>query len=567
MERVLPQATFDRLFPFSLVVDRAGRILQVGRSLQKVSFAELEGRDFDGTFKIEQPPVGLSSFDPASLTDEFVRLSLVERKRFLLRGQVAPVGADGTQYIFSLAPDISRMSSLEEFGLDFTDFSIAEPIIDHMILSNLFRQTRESVEVLYAKLAWRDAGTQLLHTLAAELFGLSDERDVYRVTIEHVCTILKWELGHVFVPQGDEEALVSAKIFRLPEDARYSALIERTRRIIVPMGVGLVGRAAETKEVLWVQDVTDDVGFARREGLLSFQRLTSATVPVVCSGRTVAVMEFLTERIFSNIENSKQLLGLIRSQVEQQVTRIQSIRREREQQAMLVASSKMATLGELAAGVAHEINNPVSAISITAELLSRMASTGSVNPEILAIQVSRIQKCLNHITTIVGDLQSFSRDSSRDPVTEHRVADLVSGVLNLCGAKFMSKRVELAISPISPEWTSSCRAAQVSQVILNLLSNAFDAVSESERPWVRVDIAEEAERYVISVTDSGTGVPESIREKMMVPFFTTKPPGKGTGLGLGISRNIMQALGGDLSYKAEAPNTTFVVQLPKTCQQ
>lgn len=130
----------------------------------------------------------------------------------------------------------------------------------------------------------------------------------------------------------------------------------------------------------------------------------------------------------------------------------------------------------------------------------------------------------------------------------------------------MSRRVELLISPIPPEWTSSCRAAQVSQVILNLLSNAFDAVSESERPWVRVDIAEEAERFVISVTDSGTGVPESIREKMMVPFFTTKPPGKGTGLGLGISRNIMQALGGDLSYKAEAPNTTFVVQLPKTCQ-
>lgn len=566
MERLLPQGTFDRLFPFSFVVEKGGRISQVGRSLRKVSFVELEGRDFDDSFKVEQPAVGLSSFAPASLVDEFIRLSLGERRGFLLRGQVAPVGTDGAQYIFSLAPDIARMSSLEEFGLDFTDFSIAEPIVDQMIVSSLFRQARESIEALYRKLAWRDAGTQLLHTLAAQIFGLSDERAVYRATIEHVCDILKWEFGHVFVPRAEDRALASAKILRVPESPKFAELASISQEIIIKAGDGLIGRAAQSQGVMWVQDLKSDRRFLRREQLAAFERLTWIGLPIVCGGETVAVLEFFSERLFSHVESAQQLLELVRRQVEQQVARVRSIHREREQQAMLVASSKMATLGELAAGVAHEINNPVSAISITAELLRRMASSGAVSPEILAAQVSRIQKCLNHITTIVSNLQSFSRDPSRDPVTEHRVADLVSGVLNLCGAKFMSRRVELLISPIPPEWTSSCRAAQVSQVILNLLSNAFDAVSESERPWVRVDIAEEAERFVISVTDSGTGVPESIREKMMVPFFTTKPPGKGTGLGLGISRNIMQALGGDLSYKAEAPNTTFVVQLPKTCQ-
>ena len=242
------------------------------------------------------------------------------------------------------------------------------------------------------------------------------------------------------------------------------------------------------------------------------------------------------------------------------------MRREREQEALLVSSSKMATLGELAAGVAHEINNPVSAISITAELLRRMAEAGSVDPAILAAQVSRIQKCVTHITTIVADLQSFSRDPSRDPITEHAVAELVSGALSLCGAKFMSRRVALHVSPIPPEWRSSCRAAQVSQVILNLLSNAFDAVAERERPWVRVDVLDEGESFAISVSDSGSGIPEAVREKMMMPFFTTKPPGKGTGLGLGISRSIMQSLGGDLVYKGEAPNTTFVARLPKVCR-
>lgn len=566
MERLLSQETFDRLFPFSCVVDSAGQIVQIGRSLRKVSPSTVEGLGYREAFRLEQPSFGISSFEPASLVDEFVRLSLVQRAGFLLCGQVVRMGAGDPLFIFSLGPDISRISSLEEFGLDFSDFALAEPLVDRMIFSSLFRQARASVQELQERLAWRDTGTKLLHTLAAELFGLDDERDVYRVTLEHVCEILRWEMGHVFVASDGGSTMVSAGISRVWKNGKYAALLERSQEIAFGPGEGLFDGAAEEREVMWIQDVTKDASFRRRDAVTSFERLTLLVVPINCGGKTVAVLEFFTERVFSNFERAPQIFDLIRRIVEQQVARVALIRSEREHQAALLSASKMATLGELAAGIGHEINNPVSAISISAELLRRMASTGPVDPEALSAQVLRIQKCITHITTIVGDMQSFSRDPSRDPILEHRVADLVSGALTLCGAKFAGKRVALKVSPIGADWRASCRAAQVSQVILNLLSNAFDAVAENDNAWVRLDVADEGESFAITVTDSGLGVPEAIREKIMSPFFTTKPPGKGTGLGLGISRSIMQSLGGDLFYKAEAPNTTFIARLPKVCR-
>ncbi len=567
MERLLPQAAFDRLFPFSCVVESGGPIVQVGRSLRKLSPNALEGVDFRQAFRLEQPSFSFSSVEPAKLVDEFVRLVLAECSKVALRGQVVPVGSSGDLYIFSLAPDISRIKNLQEVGLDFSDFAIAEPIVDHMILSNLFRQTRESIEELYARLAWRESGTNLLHTLAADIFGTTEEREVCRITMERVCEMLKWEVGLVFMAPLGEANIVPAAFSRVLGGESFEDLLERSKEILFSFREGMPGYAAKARDIFWSQDVMKDTRFPRATELHVSQRLTGAALPIVCGDKVLAVLEFFTARVFSNPKSAIQLFDLIRRQVEHQVARIQAARLDREREAMLVSAAKMATLGELAAGVAHEINNPVSAISMTIEVLRRIGASGPIPSEALAAHVSRIQKCLSHITGVVADMQSFSRDASRDPIKEHRVNDLISGALNLCGAKFMSRKVELKLSAVSPEWTSSCRAAQVSQVILNLLSNSFDAVADSASPWVRIEVADEGESFAISVVDSGSGIPEAIREKMMTPFFTTKPPGKGTGLGLGICRNIMQSMGGELLYRTDAANTTFVARLPKICRQ
>jgi C4-dicarboxylate-specific signal transduction histidine kinase len=108
----------------------------------------------------------------------------------------------------------------------------------------------------------------------------------------------------------------------------------------------------------------------------------------------------------------------------------------------------------------------------------------------------------------------------------------------------------------------NCRPTQLSQVLLNLLSNAFDAVSALSEKWVRLTVTQEEQKLIIKVIDSGNGIPSDIAEKIMQPFFTTKVIGKGTGLGLSISRGIIESHEGALFYDPSEKNTTFVIELP-----
>ena len=108
-----------------------------------------------------------------------------------------------------------------------------------------------------------------------------------------------------------------------------------------------------------------------------------------------------------------------------------------------------------------------------------------------------------------------------------------------------------------------CRPTQMAQVLLNLLTNAFDAVEKLEEKWVRIEARDGGETVEFAVVDSGAGLPEGIRDKVLQPFFTTKAVGKGTGLGLSIATGIIESHHGTLDVDTEAPNTRFVIRLPK----
>ena len=112
-------------------------------------------------------------------------------------------------------------------------------------------------------------------------------------------------------------------------------------------------------------------------------------------------------------------------------------------------------------------------------------------------------------------------------------------------------------------WPHLPLAAQISQVLLNILNNSSDAIALSENPWIEIsfDFAKPGLTYV-SITDSGHGIPVNIADRMMDPFFSTKEVGRGTGLGLSISRGIIEDHGGRLWYDRESPNTRFVIELP-----
>ncbi len=225
-------------------------------------------------------------------------------------------------------------------------------------------------------------------------------------------------------------------------------------------------------------------------------------------------------------------------------------------------AGKMAALGEMAAGVAHEINNPLAVIMGRVFLLKKQIRTGSVAPTDIEEAANDVERTVMRIAKTIQALRFFSRDGANDEMSSVSVAEILQDTIELCSRRFAEHNVDLQMKPIPESLYVECRGSQISQVILNLLSNSFDAVSDQPTKWVRIDIEVQNKQLIISVTDSGPGISQELREKIMQPFFTTKVVGKGTGLGLSISRGIIVGHGGSLDLDVQANHTRFVLKLP-----
>jgi C4-dicarboxylate-specific signal transduction histidine kinase len=144
------------------------------------------------------------------------------------------------------------------------------------------------------------------------------------------------------------------------------------------------------------------------------------------------------------------------------------------------------------------------------------------------------------------------------------VAQIVRETLELCAERFRQHAIALTVEPIPDDCQVTCRGVQISQILLNLLSNAHDAVEDRPSRWVRVVTEANEEEVRISVVDSGPGIAREHVDRIMEPFFTTKPIGKGTGLGLSVSKGIAEANGGRLAYDPTSPETRFVLTLRRS---
>lgn len=236
----------------------------------------------------------------------------------------------------------------------------------------------------------------------------------------------------------------------------------------------------------------------------------------------------------------------------------------RSQQVKLLHTSKLSTLGEMSGGVAHEINNPLTVIKgFALRLESLVTAAGPLDQAEVKRCVAKITQMTGRIAAIVRGLKTFAREASQDPYAPAVLASIIADTLELCRQRFVHHGVSLKVEAVSPQIMLECRAVQVSQVLLNLLSNAFDAVQTLDERWVQVQFQISEDQIQISVIDSGKGISPQIAAKMLHPFFTTKPVGHGTGLGLSISRGIVESHSGKLYYDSSHPNTRFVVELPR----
>lgn len=227
----------------------------------------------------------------------------------------------------------------------------------------------------------------------------------------------------------------------------------------------------------------------------------------------------------------------------------------------LQLASKMSTLGEISAGIAHEINNPLSVILGRAQFAKSQLEKGPVEHEKLVATFLKIEETTQRIAKIVKGLKTFSRTMGDEKFEKASLNNVIQDSIELCADRFRQKGVELR-KPDLLDISIECRSVQVTQILVVLINNAFDAIKDDPSPWVAIEVNPTPENVEIRVTDCGLGIPSDLVEQIMNPFFTTKPVGEGTGLGLSIAQGIAREHGGSLSYKADSPHTCFSLILP-----
>jgi len=259
----------------------------------------------------------------------------------------------------------------------------------------------------------------------------------------------------------------------------------------------------------------------------------------------------------------KVLVGVIRDITDLR----QAERRNLEMSQRLATSAKFAALGEMAAGIAHEINTPLAIIQGLADELVDLAETGELDLPAVARANERIGGTVARVSRIISGLRAFARDGEREAPSVVTLRALVTETLGLCGENLRMRRIELRVEGDAAEITVSCRSTQIVQILLNLLNNARDAVAGTPSPTIELRMSADEESAELRVLDSGPGIPPGLRERIMEPFFTTKPVGRGTGIGLSIARSLAEDNGGALVLDEQQPATCFVLRLPRAAPE
>jgi signal transduction histidine kinase len=284
--------------------------------------------------------------------------------------------------------------------------------------------------------------------------------------------------------------------------------------------------------------------------------------------QSLPVVRFVS--VFGSIVTFFGAIAFFRFQIQQRKIEIDSyVQRIRDEQQMQIYAHKMASLGEMAAGMAHEINSPLTALLIRIRKLQKsIPSTPSIASDeqtrvTLDHEIEAIVSATNRINSIIRSLETIAYSGETVAFKNVVLSEIVQNAVDLYSERFRNSKIQLTLQ-VPEGLDSECSPGQISQILLSLLQNAFDAaLLEKDERWVSI-LAHEKEGTVrIEVVNSGKRIPLSNQERIFEPFFSTKRPGHGTGLGLSISRALAEEHHGKLDWIPDAVNTTFRLTLPK----
>jgi C4-dicarboxylate-specific signal transduction histidine kinase len=253
------------------------------------------------------------------------------------------------------------------------------------------------------------------------------------------------------------------------------------------------------------------------------------------------------------------IMGDLRETTQEMERREQELRDKQEQ---LVQAGKLATLGELTTGVAHELNNPLNNIGLFIGNATDQLRLGLSDPERIAHELEKAMEQVRKATSIISHLRTFGRAA---PVSVERVDvdEVIERSLSLMQEQLRLRGIEVELDLCLDELIVLGNAIQLEQVFINLLTNARDALEDSPQKTIRIATASDGKEIRIAFADTGCGIAADIEQRIFDPFFTTKEVGDGTGLGLSITYSIVKEHGGEITVDGEpGGGARFVITLP-----
>lgn len=365
-----------------------------------------------------------------------------------------------------------------------------------------------------------------------------------------------------------EQTAGAAALTDLPFPSRPSALV----RVASDIAPGLYAGAADAlPEIGWTVHLLAPAGDAiaravtvsRMLALLSIALLAGLSGVVLrrrqrAAARAVeaeAARVELERRIDARTAELRAANARLNHEMEE---RRRAEKSRQNLQDELIQANKLATLGQIAAGVAHEINQPIAAIRThadTAGLYLEAADAPAARRSLTSIAA-----LTERVGAITDELRAFSRKTRSETVAVG-VEAAIEGALLLVGARMRERGVTLTRQPVPADLAVMAERNRLEQVLLNLLQNAIEALRDTPQPTITLDVEARGRRVVIRIADNGPGVAPEVRERLFTPFTTDKRDG--VGLGLVISRDIVAGFGGDLSLEPTAKGAAFVVRLTR----
>jgi len=396
--------------------------------------------------------------------------------------------------------------------------------------------------------------TQEVSELRARYISLSKNRpDFFRYVIERVLNITGCELGYVtlfqesvgrvifkshFAADGEDTACLK-KHFNGPTDECVKQVLAGKPYFYSGLGV----------------DDLCERGFPK----CTTNHLVFMGLPVIFRGKTIALIGLYgapsaREQHLELAPFLDVIGGMIHSmELEDEIL---------QQGIIMEHNSKLASIGKLAAGVGHEINNP---LTIVQGLLSitelELNDLGVLTPSVKE-KYERIEIALSRIGTIVKGLRSLSRVDSLQ-LAPFNLYDLLEETFKLVKDVYLRAGIEISFEGENINCIVNGSRGRLQQVLINLISNARDAVEHRPVKTIKIRLSTNADNHLVSIEDSGSGVPLEIRQKIFEPFFTTKDASQGTGIGLSMVNTIIKEHQGEIALESEVnQGTTFTITLP-----